>query len=913
MSIIKTPDQRIRVFISSTINELASERKAAREAISNLRLTPVFFEAGARPHPPRDLYSAYLQQSHIFLGIYWNSYGWIAPGADISGLEDEYRLCGYKPKLIYVKDSSTRDEKLNLLLSDLQDSETACYQRFSTSEELQILIENDLSVLLSETFENALHDLNSKNHSPTNTDDFKSFRVIDLPNIKSKMFGREEDIQKLLNLILKPEVSLVNILGAGGTGKTTLCINIAHELKENFINGAIFVPLAPVTDFKLVCNTIAESLGIQDSGKSSIEQTLIDFLRDKNILLLLDNFEQVVDASKFISDIIINCPQIKILITSRTSLHIRNEYIYHLKPLHLPEESKSVSTEDLKKYPSTELFLERALSVNPAMPVNEENTKAIINICQRLDGLPLAIELAAARTKFFQPAALVARIQNSLDIVSKGQKDLPERQQTLRSAIEWSYNLLETDTQKVFRQLGIFKRSWTIESADVISQNENNFINIEEMMERLLDVSLIKPVLVNHSSESRFNMLQTVHEYAYEKLKSSPEYSNTSKKYANYFLQLLEQSEGLCWGIHSEPWFDKIEYEFQNIRAAFYYFVFEKQYEEAWKFIYLLTPFWNIRSGFNETLNWIKEAKLDVYDPNHPDLANIDLIVKVKTFIWAGYCLLYMVKIEEGMGILKHAKNYADQLGDPDLICLSLSMYGCYSFYLGIEDASEYIVRAKPLADQTRDPFVKCVYYVWNFEYLKQNSDVETIKNYSKMIYTLGKIEEIPILLGYYLITQGFERIEDINLDDRLRLCKEIYQSFPEKGYKGFKSATMLGCGEVEFIAKNYQSAEIYLYKGIEYARESGDMESKLWGVIISCVLFSDTDQTENAFKLLGSLENFIDQTGYPISGKGLSLFEQIKNKLYPDTAIIGENQWYEHGKKMSLDDSLIYISKQFN
>jgi hypothetical protein len=157
MAIIKTPDQRVRVFISSTINEVAEERKAARKAIENLRLIPVFFEAGARPHPPRDLYSAYLDQSHIFLGIYWNSYGWVAPGSEISGLEDEYRLCGNKkPKLIYVKQSDERQDKLKELLSDIERSESACYQKFSTAEELQKLIENDLSVLLSEIFENAL-------------------------------------------------------------------------------------------------------------------------------------------------------------------------------------------------------------------------------------------------------------------------------------------------------------------------------------------------------------------------------------------------------------------------------------------------------------------------------------------------------------------------------------------------------------------------------------------------------------------------------------------------------------------------------------------------------------------------------------------------------------------------------------
>ncbi len=488
MPFITTPDQRVRVFISSTLNELAEERKAARTAIGNLRLIPVFFEAGARPHPPRDLYSAYLEQSHIFLGIYWNSYGWVAPGAEISGLEDEYRLCGNRPKLIYVKHAEERQPELRKLLQDVQNSDTACYQKFSDAAELQQLIENDLSVLMSEIFQNALFEHQS--NAALGPGDLK---IDALPLIRNTIIGREQDIHDVSETLMRPDVSILTLLGTGGTGKTTLSIHVAHAVVDRFRNGAAFVPLASVTDSSLAASVIASALGLQDSGKQPVEVTLLEFLVDKEMLLVLDNFEQILGASGLVSDISSRCEDVKILVTSRSSLHLRNERIYPLSPLEVPE-SWVDTREELMKAPAAALYVERAQAVNPGLQLDEENIKAIVEICQRLEGLPLAIELTAARTRFFQPAALLSRIGKTLDLVSKGPLDLPERQKTLRAAIEWSYNLLEPETQKALIQLGVFRKNWTMEAAFAVAQSDSDPIDIEETTERLLDASLIKPV-----------------------------------------------------------------------------------------------------------------------------------------------------------------------------------------------------------------------------------------------------------------------------------------------------------------------------------------------------------------------------------------------------------------------------------
>lgn len=912
MAIIKTPDQRVRVFISSTINELADERKAARAAIENLRLIPVFFEAGARPHPPRDLYSAYLDQSHIFLGIYWNSYGWVAPGAEISGLEDEYRLCGNKKtKLIYVKKSAERQPRLNDLLADIEKSDTACYQTFSDAAELQKLIENDLSVLMSEIFENALFDNRQQKLPSEEITQITHHKLVELPLIKSEIYGRDEDLQKVSELLLKSGVSLITLLGAGGTGKTTLSVHLGHQLKENFKDGVAFIPLAPVTDYKLVGATIAEIIGVNDSGKQPIEQTLIEFFLDKNFLLILDNFEQVVEASKFISDIITRCRDVKILVTSRTSLHIRNERIYNLNTLALPDENKTITPEELRNFPATELFVERALEVNPRMQFSKENTEAIIEICQRMDGLPLAIELAAARTRFFQPAALMSRIEKTLDFVSKGHKDLPERQQTLRGAIEWSYNLLAEDTQKVFRQLGVFKRSWTMEAADIILNSGNNSVDVEEMMERLLDVSLIKPVLVSHSAEPRFNMLQTVHEYAAEMLDKSAEVEETKQRYADYFLQLLEQSEGQTWGINSEPWLDKIEYEYQNIRAAFHFFVANNQYEKAWKFFYLLAAYWSIRGGLSEATAWVKEAKLDVDETTDENIRKIDYGIKAKALAWAGYCQLYMVQIQQGMDSLKKAKEYAEKVGDTNTLGLALTMYAAYGAYLGYSDVPQVLERAKQLIEQSNDPIVRAFFYTWTFEYYSKAGDFETMNKHIELSREIGITHDIKMLMGYFMILHFHIPEEEMKADELFKISIDTYNQFPAKGYKAFKSAAMNGCALAELMKKNFDSAWNYIIKAIEYARESGEVESKFWGVLSACSVFSLTEKFEKAAYLLGCLDNFFEETQYPVAGSGVWVLANARKATMPEGYDAQRKGWYETGKKMKLEEALIYALKK--
>src|SRR5947207_8933243 len=313
--VIRTPDQRVRVFVSSTLDELAPERAAAREAITQLRLTPVLFELGARPYPPRELYRAYLAQSDIFIGLYWQRYGWVAPGMQVSGLEDEYQLATGKPKLIYMKTPApAREPRLQALLDRIRAEEVASYQKFATPEELRERIANDLALLLTERF-------TSTPETPTDA------RLAPLPRRRSRLIDREQELAQARALLQREDVGLVTLTGLGGVGKTRLALEVGAELAPQFAVGAAFIELASITDPRLVVSTVARALGLSEAGnQGELVERLLEYLRPREVLLVLDNTEQLLAATAPLAAQALEvAPRLKLLATSREPLRVRDE------------------------------------------------------------------------------------------------------------------------------------------------------------------------------------------------------------------------------------------------------------------------------------------------------------------------------------------------------------------------------------------------------------------------------------------------------------------------------------------------------------------------------------------------------------------------------------------------------------
>src|SRR5215831_11868041 len=409
--VIRTPDQRVRVFVSSTLQELAAERQAVRDAVTRLRLVPVMFELGARPHPPRPVYRAYLAQSQVFVGIYWQSYGWVAPGEQVSGLEDEYELSAGLPRLVYVKaPAPDREPRLAALLARIRDEGGISYKAFADAAELQRLVEDDLAVLLSERFE----------MTQLGGDAAEGALLAGaVPVPATPLLGREQEAAAIEDLVVREGVRLVTLTGPGGVGKTRLMLEAARRLGPGFADGVRFVELAAVSAADLVAPAIAAGLGLNTSA-GQLTADLESYLRPRRLLLAVDNFEQVIAAAPLLAGLLAAAPGLVMLVTSRAVLRLSGEHEFAVPPLPVPPAGAAPDLEELRRYASVDLFTERARAAAPGFELTGGNAGAVAEICRRLDGLPLAIELAAARVRLLPPQALAARLDERFGLLTGG-------------------------------------------------------------------------------------------------------------------------------------------------------------------------------------------------------------------------------------------------------------------------------------------------------------------------------------------------------------------------------------------------------------------------------------------------------------------------------------------------------------
>jgi len=436
--------------------------------------------------------------------------------------------------------------------------------------------------------------------------DFPPLKTLDarpnnLPAQTTPFIGREKEIRVIKEQLSNANVRLLTLSGAGGAGKTRLALQAAAEMVDDFEHGVFFVPLATLSDQALVLQTIAQAFGLRETAGRQFKEQLKEHLREKQMLLVLDNFEQVIDAAPLISDLLTAAARLKVLVTSREVLRLSGETDYQVPPLSLPDLKRLPPLERLRQYEAVALFIERAIVVKPAFAVTNENAPAVAEICYHLDGLPLAIELAAAHARVLPPQRMLSELSHRLSFLTRGARDLPARQRTLRGAIDWSHDLLSGAEQKLFRRLAVFVGGSTLEAIEAVCNSESE-LNVLETIESLAGKSLVKQT--EATGEPRFAMLETIREYATERLVAAGEEERIKERHRDNFLSLAEQAEPKLIGAKQAEWLQRLEEEHENLREAISWSLGETGAAAGLRLCGALQRFWWTHGHATEGRQW---------------------------------------------------------------------------------------------------------------------------------------------------------------------------------------------------------------------------------------------------------------------------------------------------------------------
>jgi predicted ATPase/class 3 adenylate cyclase len=667
-----------------------------------------------------------------------------------------------------------------------------------------------------------------------------------LPPRLPSLIGRDEELSTLQQLLASPNVSVVTLVGPGGTGKTRLALATGAELLSSFPDGVFFVDLSALTDSSLVVPTIARALSLRETPGRSMRDALIDHLADKETMLILDNLEQVIDAAPDIAALLIGAPALKLLATSREPLRIAGEKELPIAPLSLPKPSDP--PEDIAASPAVRLFVARARDVHPGFALIPDDASAVAEICRRLDGLPLAIELAAARAKVLSLPALAKRLELGLKVLTSGRRDASARQRTLRGAIAWSYDLLTEDEQTLFRRLGVFAGGWSLEAAEAVCDQGDLDLDVLDGLASLVNKSLVR----TDEHRERFSMLETIREFAAERLEESGEAEDKGWAHAEFFRATAEKAEPHLVGPDQKQWLDRMELERANFHAALESSIARRS-ETAIQLGAALWRLWRIRGTINEGRRWLQEAVVAEGSPT-PHLARALRALSILCDIAGDYG-------QASRSAQQAAELYAD-LGDTGGVADSLAVLA------GLAQEAGDLKEARTQFDRVKHMYA-------------------ALEDARGVAVALGSLANIALLEQHY--------------DEALRLASESRQRYAGGGDREGSIHALItegfaqqGRGSVDAATEAFRAAHL-LATELDHREGVAVSVEGLAAVAVSC------DLVEQAARLLGKADLLRREAGLARQALEEHFYRATLAELRDRGIPEGIERWIAEGESMDV------------
>jgi predicted ATPase/DNA-binding winged helix-turn-helix (wHTH) protein/Tol biopolymer transport system component len=701
--------------------------------------------------------------------------------------------------------------------------------------------------------------------------------------VQTTLIGRDSEIAEIKDLLRQTDIRLLTLTGAGGSGKTSLARVVAVELKTDFADGVFFVELAAATESNFVVSAIAQTLEITEASDKPLIETITDFLRTRKILLVLDNFEQVLLAAPILKELLAKTASLKITVTSRALLHLTGEREFTVLPLDLPPRNAVFSIENLDEYPAIALFCERACEVKPNFVLTDENASSIAEICRRLDGLPLAIELAAARVKLLAPSAILERLENSLKLLTGGANNSPERQRTMRDTIRWSYDLLAENERFLFRRLSIFAGGFTVEAAEFLSEpsagagglslpleTSAKTTNVQfpppataDGSDSVLDLldSLIENNLIVSKDQPdgnvRLRMLEVVREFAFEILRETGEFDDLQLIHTNYFLSFAEKAAPFLQGENSIEWHKKLETEHDNLRAALDWSL-KNNAQTAARIAAALRFFWLNHSHLSEGLRWSKAA-LQATE-NTVSKARSELLLSNGVFLRSQGDLATARKFYE--------KTLEESRQINDLLQIIKAHHGLAAIAVlekDFDSAQDFIEESLALSRELND-------------------EMQT---------------------AYSLASLGDLEMSRENLSAARPLLEECLTLSKKLGNDKLLTVTYYNLGTIDYFDRSFQAANFKFAESLQIAKELSNL------TMISCsldgfaALAASSGNPEQAAKLAGAAESLRESIGYKIEPAEEIFCEKYLTKVRARLDEKTFAELYKQGKRMTLDEAV--------